>query len=138
LRDARDSATFLDSFDAWIPAMLELERTRPGRDRLTTLVTYMFRVISPLHLEPLRAKLRTLGSRTEELAMTIAEQLRKEGIQEGLKKGRLATLRSLLLFKFHTLGAKHEARLKAATPEAIDRYLQRLLTADSLAAVFDD
>jgi hypothetical protein len=28
--------------------------------------------------------------------------------------------------------------LKAATPEAIDRYLQRLLTADSLAAVFDD
>jgi flagellar biosynthesis/type III secretory pathway protein FliH len=86
--------------------------------------------------------------------MTIAEQLRKEGIQEGLKKGReeglkkglkkgheegrLATLRSMLLFKFHTLGAKHEARLKAATPEAIDRYLQRLLTADSLAAVFDD
>jgi flagellar biosynthesis/type III secretory pathway protein FliH len=134
----------------------------------------MFRVISPLHLEPLRAKLRTLGSRTEELAMTIAEQLRKEGIQEGLKKGhekglkkglkkgrekglkkglkkgrekglkkgheegRLATLRSMLLFKFHTLGAKHEARLKSATPEAIDRYLQRLLTADSLAAVFDD
>ena len=90
--------------------------------------------------------------------MTIAEQLRKEGIREGLKKGReaglkkgreaglkkglqegrLATLRSLLLFKFHTLGAKHEARLKAATPEAIDCYLQRLLTADSLAAVFDD
>jgi predicted transposase YdaD len=162
LRDARDFATFLDSFDAWIPAMLELGRTRSGRDRLTTLVTYMFRVISPLHLEPLRAKLRTLGSRTEELAMTIAEQLRKEGIQEGLKKGReqglkngvkkgrkeglkkgheqgrLATLRSMLLFKFHTLGAKHEARLKAATPEAIDRYLQRLLTADSLAAVFDD
>jgi hypothetical protein len=166
LRDARDSATFLDSFDDWIPAMLELERTRSGRDRLTTLVTYMFHVISPLHLEPLRAKLRTLGSRTEELAMTIAEQLRKEGIQEGLKKGReeglkkgikkghekglkkgikkgheegrLATLRSMLVFKFHTLGAKHEARLKAATPEAIDRYLQRLLTADSLAAVFDD
>jgi hypothetical protein len=155
LRDARDFATFLDSFDAWIPAMLELEWTRSGRDRLTTLVTYMFRVISPLHLEPLRAKLRTLlGSRTEKLAMTIAEQLRKEGIQEaiktgreeglkkGLKKGheegRLATLRSMLLFKFHTLGAKHEARLKAATPEAIDRYLQRLLTADSLAAVFDD
>jgi predicted transposase YdaD len=150
LRDARDSATFLDSFDAWIPAMLALERTRSGRDRLTTLVTYMFHVISPLHLEPLRAKLRTLGSRTQELAMTIAEQLRKEGLkkgrEEGLKKGlkkgheegRLATLRSMLLFKFHTLGAKHEARLKAATPEAINRYLQRLLTADSLAAVFDD
>ena len=43
----------------------------------------------------------------------------------------------MLLFKFHTLGAQHEARLKAAMPEAIDRYLQSLLTADSLAAVFD-
>ena len=58
---ARALTTFLDSFDAWIPAMLELERTRSGRDRLATLVTYMFRVISRLHLEPLRAKLRTLA-----------------------------------------------------------------------------
>jgi flagellar biosynthesis/type III secretory pathway protein FliH len=82
--------------------------------------------------------------------MTIAEQLHKQGrkkgleqgIKRGLKKGReegrIATLRSLLIFKFQTLGAEYEARLQAATPEAIDRYLQRLLTADSLAKVFKD
>lgn len=78
--------------------------------------------------------------------MTIAEYLhkkgRKEGLKEGRKKGleqgRVATLRSLLIVKFQTLGAAYEARLQAATPEAIDRYLQRLLTADSLAAVFED
>jgi hypothetical protein len=28
--------------------------------------------------------------------------------------------------------------LQAATPEAIDRYFQRVLTADSLAAVLED
>jgi hypothetical protein len=28
--------------------------------------------------------------------------------------------------------------LQTAAPEAIDRYLERLLTADSLAAVFED
>ena len=33
LQDARDSAHFLDSFDAWIPSMLELGRPRAGRDR---------------------------------------------------------------------------------------------------------
>ncbi len=33
---------------------------------------------------------------------------------------------------------KSEARLKAAPPEMIDRYLQRVLVADSLAAVFED
>jgi hypothetical protein len=47
-------------------------------------------------------------------------------------------LRSLLVFKFQTLGAADEARLQAAPPETIDRYCQRLLTADSLAAVFED
>ena len=150
LRDARDSARLLDSFDAWIPSMLELGRTRSGRNSFAVLLTYMFQVIDPMHLDPLRAKIRVLGSRTEEVAMTIAEQLRKEGRKEGLekgikkglkkgiKKGRLDTLRSLLVFKFQTLAPKYEARLKTATPEAIDRYLQRLLTADSLAAVFED
>jgi hypothetical protein len=47
-------------------------------------------------------------------------------------------LRDLLVFKFKRLGAEDEARLQAATPEAIDRYLKRMLTADSLAAVFED
>jgi len=162
LRDARDSARLLDSFDAWIPSMIELGRTQSGRNSFAVLITYLFRVVDPMKLDQLRAKLRTLGSRTEEIAMTIAEHLRKEGrkeglekglkkgleegikegrkegIKKGIKKGRLATLRSLLVFKFHALGAAYEARLQAAPPEAIDRYLQRLLTADSLVAVFED
>jgi hypothetical protein len=110
--------------------MLELSRTQPGLDRWRVLITYLFRVVDPVHLEELRAKLRLLDSHAEEAAMTIAEYLHEEG--------RLATLRSLLVLKFHSLGPEHEARLKVATPEAIDRYLQRLLTADSLAAVLAD
>jgi len=78
--------------------------------------------------------------------MTIAEQLHRQGrrkgleagIKKGFRKGRIDTLRSLLIFKFKTLGARYEARLRAASPEEIDRYLQRLLTADSLAKVFKD
>jgi predicted transposase YdaD len=166
LRDARDPARLLDSFEVWTPWMLELGRTQAGRNRFAVLITYMFQVIDPMNLDELHAKIRALGSRSEEVAMTIAEQLheqgRKKGREEGLKKGheeglkkglkrglrkghkegreegRIATLRSLLIFKFQILGAEYEARLQAATPEAIDRYLQRLLTADSLAAVFED
>jgi len=74
--------------------------------------------------------------------MTIAEQLHEEGRargrEEGREEGRIATLRSQLLFKFRALDAAAEALLQAATPEAIDRYLQRVLFADSLAAVFAD
>lgn len=138
LRDARDPARLLDSFDTWIPAMLELGQTRSGLDSLEVLITYMFRVIDPVNLEELRVKIHELGHRTEEVAMTIAEHLHEEGLKEGIRKGRIDTLRSLLVFKFQTLGAEYEARLQAATPTAIDRYFQRLLTADSLARVFED
>jgi predicted transposase YdaD len=150
LRDARDSTRLLDSFDVWIPTMMKLGRTQSGLDRLEVLFTYMFRVIDPMKLEALRAKIRTLDSRSEEVAMSIPDYLRKEGRKEGLKKGlekglkkgreegRIATLRSLLAIKFQTVGPEYEARLQAATPEAIDRYLRRLLTAESLAEVFVD
>jgi hypothetical protein len=78
--------------------------------------------------------------------MTIAEQWleegRKEGLEKGLeegrKEGRIAMLRDLLVCKF---GAQSrglcETMLGTATPEAIDRYLPRVLTADSLVAVFE-
>jgi hypothetical protein len=94
-----------------------------------------------MNLDRLRAKLRGLGIRSEKVAMTIAEYLHKEGIKKGVKKGvqkgRIDTLRSLLAFKFHTLPATYEARLRGATSKELDRYFQRLLTAASLAAVFD-
>jgi hypothetical protein len=114
--------------------MLQAESAPGGAKAFATLITYMFRVIDPMTRDELRAKIRLLGPRAEESAMTIAEQLHEEGRREG----RIAALRSLLVFKFHSLSAIYEPVLDAATPEAIDRYLQRVLTADSLAAVFDD
>jgi hypothetical protein len=46
----------------------------------------------------------------------------------------------LLSSKFgsQALGATYEAYLQAATPAAVDQYLQRVLVADSLAEVFED
>jgi len=78
--------------------------------------------------------------------MTIAEQLHEEGRQQGHQEGRqqgrqeaLATaVRSLLIGKFHMLEASDEARLRAATVEALDRYLRRVLSASSPADVFED
>ncbi|HEX2691477.1 MAG TPA: hypothetical protein VHN14_32925 [Kofleriaceae bacterium] len=154
LRDARDSRLLLDSFAFWIPWMLELGRSRVGRESVTVLFRYMCEVIDPRHLEELRAKIQTLGPRIERIAMTIADHFREEGLKQGqkkglkqglekglkkgLKQGRIDTLRGLLVLKFQQLGPEHEARLQAATPAMIDRYLRRLLTADSLVAVFAD
>lgn len=132
LRDGRDPVRLLDSFDAWRGAMLEVEQSPEGAAALETLLLYLFRVMDPRYQDPLRAKLRELGTRVQGAVMTIAEHLHEEG--------RLAALRSLLAFKFklQRLDERYDAHLQGAPPEAIDRYLQRVLTADSLAQVFDD
>jgi hypothetical protein len=148
LRDARDPRRLLDSFDAWIDIFAEAERAPAGSDAITGLLTYMFRVVDPMHHDELHAKVRQLGTHAEEIAMTIAEMWLEQGLakghEQGLAKGRaegqIAALRSQLAFKFGspTLDRRYEALLHAATPDAIDRYLQRVLSADSLAAVFED
>jgi hypothetical protein len=141
LRDARDPLRLLGNFDAWAPTILEAGQIR-GREGFAALFSYMFQVVDRVNHDDLRAKIRELGSRPQGVAVTIAEYLheegRKEGLEQGLEQGRIAALRKLLVFKFQTLSDEHEARLQAATPEAVDRYLMRLLTADSLTAVFAD
>jgi hypothetical protein len=134
LRDARDPKRLLASFDAWRPTLADAGRTRSGRDALSVLIEYLVEVLDPVYWDELRAKLYSLDPSSEEATMTIADMFREEGRITTLR----ATLRSLLLFKFQALDAASEARVQAAAPEAIDRYLQRLLTADSLAAVFED
>ena len=162
LRDARDRKRLLRNFDSWIDLFEEVERGPDGRDALTSLIVYLFRVIDPRHHDELRAKLRLLGSRTKDIAMSIYDMLlqqgfakgekegrakgrkegraegRKEGRAEGDKEGRITALRCQVLYKFggQTLGKRYEAALRRATPEAIDGYLQRVLTAKSVAAVF--
>jgi hypothetical protein len=68
--------------------------------------------------------------------MTIAEWLE----EKGRKEGHIDVLRMQLAIKFklEKLDEHTEAKLRAATPEAINRYALRVLTADSPAAVFDD
>jgi flagellar biosynthesis/type III secretory pathway protein FliH len=152
LRDARAPRRLLDSFDTWIETFAETARAPTGVDAMATLLTYLFRVIGPVHRSELRAKIRQLGTTAEEISMTIAELLHEEGREEGLAKGReegfakgreegrIAALRSILVFRFgaQALDATCEARLQAATAAAIDRYLQRVLAAESPAAVFED
>lgn len=142
LRDARDSARLLRNFDVWIPELEWTGQSRPDGQPLRVLFVYMYRVIDPASRDKLRAKFRKLSPRTQEIAMSIADLLHQEGFEQGLAqglaRGRLATLRSQLLFKFGALDAAAEARLAAAPPEALDRYLRRVLTADSLAAVLAD
>ena len=144
LRDARAPRRLLDAFDTWIEAFGEAEQAPGGIDAITALLTYLFRVIDPMHHRELRAKIHQLGPSAEEISMTIAEQLIEEGLAKGLAKGReegrIAALWAVLVSRFGDLAldATWEARLRTATAGTIDRYLQRVAFAESLAAVFED
>jgi hypothetical protein len=156
LRDARDPRRLLANFDAWIDTFADAERGPDGSDAMTTLLVYLFQVVDPLHHDELRAKVGQLGPHTEEIIMSIVdmwheqgrakgrqegrEEGRMEGRSEGRVEGRIAALRRLVLCKFggETLDDRYEAVMRNATAEAIDGYLQRVLTAASVAAVFED
>ena len=71
----------------------------------------------------------------EHAAMTIAEQLRNEGREEGLRAGRASVLTKLLRLRFGALTPEHEAAIASATPEQLDGWVERVLTAETVAAV---
>lgn len=142
LRDARDPVRLLQNFGTWASTLLEVRRAPAGIDAFSILLTYMFRVVGKANRATLQARIRQMNQYTEETEepeMSIYDEMVEEGRVVGLAQGQVAALRSLLTFKFRlqALDECYEARLKAATPEAIDRYLQRVLVADSLADVFE-
>ena len=56
---------------------------------------------------------------------------------EGQLEGRVEMLRKLLLVRFLVLAPKDEARIAEATIDALDRYAERVLTATTIADVFE-
>jgi hypothetical protein len=132
LRDARNGPQLLRNFAQWARALQEAWRAPFGVDALGRLLRYIELVCDELQLEEFRAKLRELVPEVEQAAMTIAEQMRREGEAQG----RVHVLRKFLTLKFGAIDAEHEALIAVATDEDLDRYVERVLTAETLAAVF--
>ncbi|MCC7064054.1 MAG: DUF4351 domain-containing protein [Planctomycetes bacterium] len=74
--------------------------------------------------------------------MSTAERLRLEGEVRGEARGRLAhsrdTLCRLLTKRFGPPSPELAQRIATADLEALDRWTERILDADSLLAVFAD
>jgi hypothetical protein len=141
LRDGRGGRSLLENFDQWADALVEAWRAPFGGVALGQLVRYFHLVSDDLQLDEIRVKLRELDPAVEQVAMTIAEQMRREGAAEGLAKGLLAgrieLLAKQLVLKFGTLDAEHRRRLEGASAEQLDGYAERVLTAESIAAIFE-
>jgi hypothetical protein len=141
LRDARSPARLLRAFGFWAETIVELEKAPDGRRALEVLFRYIS-MVSEISREELAEALAEAAPEAKEIIMTLAEQLRQEGLNDGIQKGRIegaaGVLRRQLELRFGVLSEDVSARLQAATQEEIDKWSERFVTADSLAAVFAD
>lgn len=73
--------------------------------------------------------------------MTVADELRAEGLKQGFEQGIVSglrqTLERLMNLKFGPLSDAVSARIQAADVEGLDRWLGRILSADSPDAVVE-
>lgn len=151
LRDARNAAAFLDHLPSWKATFRQAYRTPHGMEALRQLVSYICIVCGALQRDEFLAKIRNVLPEAEPIFMTIAEQYIQEGLEKGRAEGRAAgleegraehlanlraTLRKLLSLKFGPPSPEVEARIAAASVEELDRYIERVVFATDLAAVF--
>jgi flagellar biosynthesis/type III secretory pathway protein FliH len=65
----------------------------------------------------------------------------EQGLRQGVEQGRSLALREtltrLLRARFGDVDATIQARIAAASPAALDRWLERVLTAEQAADIFD-
>lgn len=149
LRDARTPGQILLTLDQWADALTDVANASGGRDALEQLFVYISNVADNLSFDQFRARVAELVPATEETVMTIAEELkalgreqglqqgREQGLQQGLVRARRQTLERQMTLKFGPLPDAVTARIEAADLEVLDSWLDRILTADTPDAVVE-
>ena len=137
LRDARNPDRLVSSFGHWASAMADLLRAPTGREALGTLFRYITLVADDSVSTRLAEAIPAARPDVKEAFMTLAEQWLAEGAAKGKLEGKAEALRKLLTLKFGELPAPALARLTSAKLADLDRWLERVLSADKLEAVLD-
>ena len=130
---------------ARLPGILKLFRELRGRRGqklalLEMILRYVATAAGQLDETTLRAALReALPIEVEESVMpTIAETWEARGKQQGQRKHAQDILQRQLAQRFGALSAEVIQRIETAELDTLDRWLDQVLTAPTLAAVFDE
>lgn len=165
LKRTRHSSDVCRELRPWVGAMRAVLSAPSGADGLASVLSYIIEVadagaVSTVQLETLLA---AVGPEAKETQMpTLGEKLRQEaralgranglaeglakglaegrakGLAEGLAEGRAEILIRVLTGRFGQLTAPMAQRVRDATPEQVELWVDRFLTAQSLADVFDE
>jgi predicted transposase YdaD len=140
LRDGRHAERLEQTVRVWAPVVRALLHAPNGRISVEQLLRYLWLVTGELRFEDFRAKIIDQIPETEEVAMTIAEELEAKGEARGIAKGRVRgraeTVAKLLVLKFGSVSVEHATLIERATEQQLDLYIERILTASTAEAVF--
>jgi predicted transposase YdaD len=148
LRDGRHPDALLHNLAGWATALHDVAIASDGMRAMQIVLSYLNAVLERERFEQFRDKMVELAPATEEVTMRYSdymieqgrEQGLEQGIEQGIEQGRTegqrATLVKLLTLKFGPLDADTLARIDAAQPLELERAVERVLSADTLTAVF--
>jgi hypothetical protein len=133
-------ASFLDEIRLHASVFRAVLAADDGKRALELVMSYIQLVADADRPQVEAVLIESVGPEAREVFMTIAERLIQEGIEQGIEQGiereRRAVLVKLLTLKFGDPPADVQRRLDAASPEDLDRWIARVLGAETLGAVF--
>jgi predicted transposase/invertase (TIGR01784 family) len=135
LQHGRSSPDLLAALQRWADVLAGIAAAPNGVAALAALLEYAFKV-GDVPPEGLRRLVHQLGPVAEEAYMTTAQQLteqvREEALARGKAEGKAEIVIRLLALRFGPLPETVSVRLRAAGPELLDVWAERVLTATSL------
>ncbi|MBL4686956.1 MAG: hypothetical protein JKY37_20340, partial [Nannocystaceae bacterium] len=137
LRDGRSADAVRSHVGFWAAQFAALDDLVGGSRDSNRVISYLGDAAGEgsIDVEVLVSERLKYAPQAEQVVMNSVERLREEGRQEGRQEGRRATLLKLLRVKFGQVVETDVARVNGADDEVLEQYLERVLTADSVAAV---
>ena len=150
LARVRFSRDFGIRLRAWADILSEMIADPHGLEDLETIFRYIFEVQDRLGLQDLAQILDDVGPEVREVMVSVASRLReegreqgheegrKEGREQGRAEGRAELLLKLIASRFGEPSDEVRKRVVAVDDTTLDRWAERILTAEILDDVFRD
>jgi len=122
----------------WIKRWAKALGSEAGRRVFNVIINYFWDVRDDAEPDKMREVARAINPKLEAAMVSFGERLRQEGREEGREEARRQMLLELLEVKFDAHNPETLSRIESASAEELKVWLRRIVTADSLAAVFDD
>jgi predicted transposase/invertase (TIGR01784 family) len=135
LRTLSTSRNPAEDLRRWFDLCASVLRATDGTAAFSALTRYI-RSTSKIPQDHLWAFARELGPKAEEVVMTNEQMLIAEGVAKGRIEGEAKVLLKQLAAKFGAVPESVRSRVQQASVDELDAWVERVLVAETLDAVF--